>query len=130
MSSSMVCSGFSKSTTCCRAGGTLQHPNTAHTSAQNPRSHRNRLREHGQIIGCPWSSLRFEYAHHQIQFSTSPARQSLLTPALDRLFLPPSLLRRRRSAQSRNLSSISREATPYLSLPLPQSFAPAPRPFN
>src|ERR1700730_14329839 len=70
MSSSTVCSGFSKSTTCDRAAGTLQHPNTAHTSAHNPRSHRNRLREHGQIIDCLWSSLRFEYAHHQLDSVT------------------------------------------------------------
>ena len=84
MSSSIVCSGFSKSTTCDRAAGTLQHPNTAHTSAHNPRSQRNRLREHGQIIDCLWSSLRFEYAHHQTRFSHSPSRNLSPTPALEK----------------------------------------------
>jgi hypothetical protein len=84
MSSSMLCSGFSKSTTCDRAAGTLQHPNTAHTNAQKPRSQRNRLREHGQIIDCLWSSLRFEYAHHQTRFSHSPSRNLSLTPALEK----------------------------------------------
>src|ERR1700722_18391833 len=84
MSSSIVCSGFSKSTTCDRAAGTLQHPNTAHTSAHNPRSHRNRLREQGQIIDCLWSSLRFEYAHHQTRFSHSPFRNLSLAPALEK----------------------------------------------
>src|ERR1700688_2821931 len=84
MSSSMVCSGLSKSTTCDRAAGTLQHPNTAHTSAHNPRSQRNRLREQGQIIDFLWSSLRFEYAHHQTRFSHSPSRNLSLTPALEK----------------------------------------------
>src|SRR4030081_696077 len=63
ISSSMVCRGFSKSTNCALAGGTWQQPNTAHTSAQNPRSHRNRLREHGQIIDFLWDALRSE-CHH------------------------------------------------------------------
>src|ERR1700688_2947629 len=84
MSSSMLCSGFSKSTTWDRAAGTLQHPNTAHTNAHNPRIHRNRLREHGQIIDFLWSSLRFEYAHHQTRFSHSPSRHMSLTPALEK----------------------------------------------
>src|ERR1700680_515869 len=72
MSSSSVCSGFSKSTTCDRAAETLQHPNTTHTSAHNPRSHRNRLREHGQIIDILWEVLRSE-CHH-------PGRQCLAKP--------------------------------------------------
>src|ERR1700688_2298782 len=170
MSSSMLCSGFSKSTTWDRAAGPLQHPNTAHTNAHNPRIQRNRLREHGQIIDFLWSSLRFEYAHHETRFSHSPSRKlvansstrkkawkkmfalgqgsqsfkprpifqrrsifptplNLPTPlktvipsGADRPFLPPSLLRRSRSAKSRNLSSSPREAnssTPHSLIPSP-----------
>ena len=56
--------------------------------------------------------------------------KTVIPSGADRLLLPPSLLRRRRSAQSRNLSSIPREATrvspslPPLA-PSPSEFPPA-----
>jgi len=74
MSSSMVCNGFSRSTSCAPAGGIVQHPKKTHTSAHTPRSHRVRL-EQRQFTSCLESSLRFEYAHHQTQFNYSPSRK-------------------------------------------------------
>src|ERR1700688_2821930 len=65
------------------------------------------------------------------RFSNRPIFQTPLKTVIPseagRFFLPPSLLRRSRSAQSRNLSSISREVKPF-PIHTHHSLSPSPPP--